>query len=482
MKDLQYIIHGIKLVSQDVPDLKLRGKPCFDSRAVEKGDLFVAVPGAAQDGHQWIENAIEKGAEVIVCERLPENIHKGICYIQTKDSHEALAIIASNFYGNPSGKIKLVGVTGTNGKTTTASLLYEIAGELGYKAGMISTIRVKYPGVDQVSTHTTPDPLRINQYLAEMVDLGCEFAFMEVSSHAIHQKRISRLTFSGGIFTNITHDHLDYHKTFREYLITKKSFFDSLPAEAFALVNKDDRNGSVMMQNTRASKHTYSLKSDSDFRGKILESHFEGNKLSVNGKELWTMLPGTFNAYNCLAIYGAGILLGFGREELQAALSSRKPVEGRFEVIRSASGKTAIVDYAHTPDAVENVLNTIRSIRQEGQKIITVVGAGGNRDKTKRPEMAKIAAGLSDRVILTSDNPRFEEPSEILKDMQAGVDIVLARKVTTISDREEAIRTACMMAEANDIILVAGKGHETYQEVRGVKYPFDDRVKVQTYL
>ena len=378
--------------------------------------------------------------------------------------------------------MKLVGVTGTNGKTTVATLLYKIANGLGFKAGLISTVTVRFNGHSRAATHTTPDPVQLQSVMREMADAGCEFVFMEVSSHAIHQKRIDGIHFRGGIFTNLTHDHLDYHVTFRDYLEAKKAFFDHLPSSAFALVNTDDRNGKVMVQNSRATVYTYAIRSMSDFHGKILESHFEGNLLEVNKHEFWTRLPGLFNAYNILAVYGAGIQLGFDELELMEQISLCTAVDGRFEIIRKDGGPTAIVDYAHTPDALENVLNTIRGIRKKNEQIITIVGAGGNRDKTKRPEMARIAAELSDRVILTSDNPRNEDPADIINDMKAGLSADLAKKVVIISDRDEAIRATCAFAMPSDIILLAGKGHETYQEIKGVKHHFDDREKLHQYL
>ncbi len=460
----------------------LTGSVTFNSREAGQGDLFVAVRGSRTDGHQYISSATAQGAMLVVCEEFPGETTNDVCYIRVEDSHRALALIASNYYGNPSAELSLVGVTGTNGKTTVASVLCDVAAGLGYGAGLISTVGVRYDGHAHPATHTTPDPLQIQSVLREMADAGCEFVFMEVSSHAIDQKRIEGLTFRGGIFTNLSHDHLDYHKTFRNYLETKKSFFDHLPAEAFALTNVDDRNGKVMVQNCRASVYTYGLKGMADFRGKVLESHFEGNLLQVNHHELWTRLPGMFNAYNILAVFGAGILLGLDEQELTKQISLSRPVDGRFEIIGKEGGPTAIVDYAHTPDALENVLNTIREIRRKGERIVTIVGAGGNRDRTKRPEMARIAARLSDRVILTSDNPRDEDPLDIIGDMKKGLDSELVKKVVVISDRAEAIRATCAFAEKRDIILLAGKGHETYQEIKGVKHHFDDREQLRNCL
>ncbi len=482
MRNIEDILKGCKVLDIRGDKKSLTGCVVFDSRAAGRGDLFVALSGTKVDGHQFIPVVVEQGAEFIVCENLPGKMLDGICYIRVEDSHRALAMISANFYGNPSAELKLIGVTGTNGKTTIASLLFQVAEGLGYKAGLISTISVRYDGKVRSATHTTPDPVQLQSVIREMADSGCEFVFMEVSSHAIHQKRIDGLQFRGGIFTNITHDHLDYHKTFRGYLEAKKAFFDGLGPGAFALVNRDDRNGLVMVQNTRASAHTYAMKSMADFHGKILESTMEGNLMQVNKTEFWTRLPGVFNAYNILAIYGAGILLGFEEQELIGQISLCTSVDGRFEIIRNAIGPTAIVDYAHTPDALENVLNTVRAIRKKDEMIITIVGAGGNRDKTKRPEMARIAAELSDKLILTSDNPRDEDPVDIINDMKAGLSAELARRTLIITDRDEAIRAACSFAGANDIILVAGKGHETYQEIRGVKHHFDDREKLRQYL
>ena len=454
----------------------------FDSRKISPGDLFVAVRGFATDGHRYIPAAIKSGAAYIVCEELPGLSEEKVTFIQVENSAKALGIIASNYYGNPSKSLKIIGITGTNGKTTIASLLYEVTLSLGYVAGLISTIKVCFSNQVRPATHTTPDPVQLHSTLSEMLDHGIEFVFMEVSSHAIHQDRISGIEFRGGIFTNLTHDHLDYHGDFRSYLNAKKKFFDDLSAKAFALANYDDRNGEVMLQNTRAHKYGYGLTGGADFRGKIIESHFEGNLLNINGQNVWTRLPGRFNAYNCLAVAATGELLGFDREELMMTLSSRSPVEGRFEIIRSDKGITAIVDYAHTPDALENVLLTINDLRREPGTLTTITGAGGDRDRTKRPLMAKIAALHSDRVILTSDNPRSEKPEEIIEEMKQGLDPVLLKKVISITSRDEAIRTACSFAKKNDILLVAGKGHETYQEVMGVRHHFDDREKLKEYL
>lgn len=447
----------------------------FDSRNVEKGFLFIAIKGTNVDGHEYINAALEKGAESILCEKIPDKISDNVTYITTQNSSKALGIVASNFYGNPSGKLKLVGITGTNGKTTTVTLLYRLFRQLGYKAGLLSTVRNYVDDEEYETNHTTPDSIYINNLLKQMVDKGCSYAFMEVSSHSVVQERISGLQFAGGIFSNITHDHLDYHITFDEYIRAKKQFFDQLPADAFALFNADDKNGKVMVQNTKAKIHSYAVKSLADFHAKIIESHFEGMLLNIDNTELWVKLIGEFNAYNILAVYSAAILLGEPKNEVLKIISNLSTVDGRFEYIRSNDGITAIVDYAHTPDAILNVLTTINQIRKGTEKIITVVGAGGNRDKTKRPKMAKVAVENSDKVILTSDNPRFEEPNDILKDMEQGIEEPFRKKYIVISDRKEAIKTACMMASAGDIILVAGKGHEPYQEIKGVKYHFNDK-------
>lgn len=447
----------------------------FDSRKVKPGSCFFAIRGSQNDGHSYIAKAIEMGATAIVCETIPDVYPENITFIQVKDSSVALGHAASAFYGNPSQKLKLIGITGTNGKTTTVTLLYRMVRRMGYKAGLLSTVINYIDGTEVPSTHTTPDSIQLNDLLKQMVDAGCDYCFMEVSSHSVVQNRIAGLSFAGGIFSNITHDHLDYHKTFAEYLKAKKRFFDDLPSEAFALTNTDDRNGMVMVQNTRAKVYTYSLRSMADFRCKVIESHFDGMMLNVDGVEVWTRLIGQFNAYNLLAIYATLVILGFDKNDVLTGISDVTPVAGRFEYIQSGHGVTAVVDYAHTPDALENVLKTINEIKSDSQRLITVVGAGGNRDKTKRPVMAKVAAELSDIVILTSDNPRFEEPTEIINDMKAGVDAQLAKKVVSIVDRREAIRTACMLALKGDIIMVAGKGHENYQEISGIKHHFDDK-------
>ncbi len=451
----------------------------IDSRKVSEGQLFFAISGTQVDGHRFIPNAVEAGAVAVVCEQLPESLNPAVCYIAVKNSEYTLGLVASAFYGNPSQQLKLVGVTGTNGKTTTATLLYYMFKELGYKAGLLSTI-VNYVGDKKVdATHTTPDAIHINSMLADMVADGCSYCFMEASSHAIAQQRIAGLSFVGGIFSNLTHDHLDYHKTFDEYLKAKKKFFDSLSANAFALTNVDDRNGRVMVQNTKATVKTYALRSMADFKCRIIEQGFEGMQLNIDGMDVWTSFIGEFNAYNLTAVYAATRMLGVEKEEALRLLSLMKPVAGRFDYVRSAKGVTAVVDYAHTPDALVNVLTTINQLRRGGERLITVVGCGGNRDKTKRPEMARIAADSSDVAILTSDNPRFEDPQVILNDMKEGLSVTQRTKALSIVDRLEAIRTAVMMAKENDIILIAGKGHEPYQEVNGVRNHFDDKETVQ---
>jgi UDP-N-acetylmuramoyl-L-alanyl-D-glutamate--2,6-diaminopimelate ligase len=449
-------------------------KMCFDSRAVEKLSLFVAVSGTQVDGHQFIDLAIEKGAQAIVCEVMPEKLVDGITYVEVEDSSKSLGTIASNFYDNPSLEIELIGITGTNGKTTTATLLHDLFTQLGLKSGLLSTVVNKIGGQSIISTHTTPDAIQLNALLRRMVEEGCKYCFMEVSSHAIHQNRIAGVEFKGAVFTNITHDHLDYHKTFSEYIKAKKLFFDGLSDSAFALVNKDDKNGLVMMQNTKAKQYTYALKSMADYTCKIIENDFSGMLLNISGNEVWTKLIGGFNAYNMLAIYSVADLLGIEKLEILTAISKLVSVDGRFQYIKSENEVAGIVDYAHTPDALKNVLKTINDIRTGNEQVITVVGCGGDRDKAKRPIMATIACDMSDKVILTSDNPRSENPEEIIKDMRAGVEAIHFKKVLAISNREEAIKTACALAETGDIILVAGKGHEKYQEINGVKIPFDD--------
>ena len=475
MKKLKELLLGVR-IENVYGDVEMTiGNVHFDSRKVGKGDLFVAQRGVNADGHAFISKAIAASVVAIVCEELPENLAVGVTYVLVTDSSEALGIIASNYYGNPSRVLKLVGVTGTNGKTTTATLLYELARLAGHKAGLLSTV-CNYIGDEKIaSTHTTPDALAINEFMSQMVNAGCEYCFMEVSSHSIHQKRIAGLDFDGAIFSNITHDHLDYHKTFKAYIEAKKAFFDHLSGHAFALTNADDKNGMVMLQNTVAHKYTYSCKTMADFNCKIIEKHLDGMLLKLDGHEVWTKFTGDFNAYNILAVYASACLLGFAREEVLKLVSLLVPVSGRFETLISTNGVMAVVDYAHTPDAIENVLSTIRGLVKKGNVVITVVGAGGDRDKTKRPEMAEAACRFSDQVILTSDNPRSEEPEAIIRDMQAGVKEECREKVQTITDRKEAIRKAISMAVKGDIVLVAGKGHENYQEIKGVKHHFDDK-------
>jgi len=475
MKKLNNILTGITILQQEGSLDASINQVNFDSRKVTNGDLFVAVKGTQTDGHNYIERAIEKGAIAIICQELPVQLNEAIAYCLVADSALALGVIAHNYYDRPSEKIKLVGVTGTNGKTTVATLLYQLFEGLGYYTGLLSTVQNKIGDHIIPSTHTTPDPISLNALLHEMVEDGCDYCFMEVSSHAIVQHRISGLKFTGGLFTNITHDHLDFHLTFDNYIKAKKMFFDMLPKNAFALTNIDDKNGMVMLQNTKAYKKTYGLKSLADYNARIIESHFSGMLLNIDKEEVWVKLVGEFNAHNMLAVYSTAMLLDQDSKKVLTVLSRLKGAEGRFETMISADGKIAIVDYAHTPDALENVLLTIRQLRINESQIITVVGCGGDRDKSKRPVMAKVAVDLSDKVILTSDNPRSEDPSAILKNMEEGISGEMKRKAFTISDRREAIRAACHLAQEGDIILVAGKGHETYQEIMGVKHPFDDR-------
>ncbi|HJA97065.1 MAG TPA: UDP-N-acetylmuramoyl-L-alanyl-D-glutamate--2,6-diaminopimelate ligase [Candidatus Alistipes faecavium] len=453
------------------------GGLAFDSRAVRPGDCFFAVVGTQADGHDYIAAAVERGAAAVVCQRLPEPQAAGVAYVVVEDSAGAMADMAAAFYGYPSRELKLVGITGTNGKTTTVTLLYDLVRAMGYRAGLISTVVYRIDGREIASTHTTPDPIRLNAMMREMADAGCDYCFMECSSHAIVQERTRGLDFAGGIFSNITHDHLDYHKTFAEYIRAKKRFFDTLPAGAFALTNADDRNGAVMVQNTAARVSTYSLRAMADFRGKILEMHPDGMLLRLDGQELWVSLLGRFNAYNLLAVYGAACLLGLDRREVLRVMSTLQPVDGRFEVVRAANGTTAIVDYAHTPDALENVLQTIGELRTPTQQLIVVCGCGGDRDRTKRPEMAAIAVKHASTAIFTSDNPRHEAPEAILDDMTAGLDA--GTRYLRITDRAEAIRTAVMMSHPGDLLLVAGKGHETYQIVGDEKHHFDDREELR---
>ena len=454
----------------------------FDSRKIGSNDLFIAIRGTQSDGHDFIEKAIQQGAVAIVCDTFPTEIIEGITYIQVKDTNKALAFIAANYFGNPSHELKLVGITGTNGKTTIASLLYQLFQNAGYKVGLLSTVKIMVDVIEYKATHTTPDSITINQYLREMVDAGVTHCFMEVSSHGIHQQRTEGLHFEGGVFTNLSHDHLDYHPTFAEYRDVKKSFFDHLPKTAFALVNVDDKNGAVMLQNTAARKLKYALKSYANYKAQILENQMSGLLLKINENEVWVRLIGTFNAYNLLAIYGTAVELGLDYFEVLRLMSELESVSGRFQFIVSNEKITAIVDYAHTPDALENVLKTINDIRTKNEQLITIVGCGGDRDKTKRPIMANIASTLSDKIIITSDNPRTENPETIIAEMEKGVEPQNFKKTISITDRKQAIKTACQLAQPNDIILIAGKGHETYQEINGVRYDFDDMEIVKELL
>ncbi len=471
LKDILYKVH-IEAVhgATDVVVSKIE----FDSRKIELNDVFIAIRGTLSDGHDYIEKALSLGAIAVICEEFPSVIVNGVTYIKVKDSNEALAFLAANYYENPSENIRLVGVTGTNGKTTIASLLYQLFKKAGYKVGLLSTVKIMVDEQEFKATHTTPDSLTINKYLDLMVQEGCEFCFMEVSSHGVHQKRTEALRFEGGVFTNLSHDHLDYHNTFAEYRDVKKSFFDNLPKSAFAITNIDDKNGLVMLQNTKARKLTYALKSYSDYKAQILENQLSGLLLKINDNEVWVKLIGSFNAYNLLAIYGVAVELGIEKMEALRLLSELESVSGRFQFIVSESKITAIVDYAHTPDALENVLKTIEDIRTKNEQLITVVGCGGDRDKTKRPIMAHIASSMSDKAIFTSDNPRTENPETIIEEMEKGVEPHNFKKTVSILDRKQAIKTACQLANPNDIILIAGKGHETYQEINGVRHDFDD--------
>jgi len=473
------IIRGIEIISVTGDQERLIENIESDSRKIVPGSVFVAVKGYNTDGHGFIDTAINAGAAAVICETLPLNRSEEICWIKTADSARALGLAASNFYGNPSSALRLVGVTGTNGKTTIATLLYRMFIRLGYKCGLFSTVCNYINDREYPATHTTPDPIKLNMLLSEMVEAGCDYAFMEVSSHSVDQKRIAGLQFTGGIFTNLTHDHLDYHKTFENYLAAKKGFFDSLAPGAFALVNADDRNGKVMLQNCRATHHTFSVRGMADYRCTLLEQGFEGMSLRMQGEELWTRFIGDFNASNLLAVYAASELLGASKKEILTILSDLHPVAGRLETIKSDDGISGIVDYAHTPDALLNVIDTINKIREGAVQLITVVGAGGDRDRTKRPKMASIAAEGSTKVILTSDNPRTEDPEKILDDMEAGIGPEVKRKTLRIADRREAIRTAVMLANSGDVILIAGKGHETYQEIKGVRHHFDDREELK---
>ncbi|MDB5199812.1 MAG: UDP-N-acetylmuramoyl-L-alanyl-D-glutamate--2,6-diaminopimelate ligase [Chitinophagaceae bacterium] len=476
MASLQNILYGVNLKSttgkevDEVTDLQI------DSRKATKGSCFIAIKGSAADGHNFIDTAIAKGAAVIVCEHLPAEINREVKYVEVENSASAAGIMAHNFYGQPSGKIKLIGVTGTNGKTTIATLLFKLYAALGYKCGLISTVQNQIADEIIPSTHTTPDAISVNELLAKMVNASCTHVFMEVSSHALDQHRVAGLKFTGGIFTNITHDHLDYHKTFDEYIKAKKKFFDELSASAFAISNADDKRGAVMLQNTRAKKYFYSLKTMAEFKGKILENSLTGLLMTINDIEVHFKMIGTFNAYNILAVYGAAVCLGEDKQIVLQVLSSLTGAEGRFDYMVSPKDKViGIIDYAHTPDALLNVLATIKNLRQGEEKILTVVGCGGDRDKTKRPVMAEVACEHSDKIFFTSDNPRSEDPNEIIKDMESGVNVTCRKKYISIADRKEAIKTAVSFSKREDIVLVAGKGHEKYQEIKGIKYPFDDK-------
>ena len=472
LNELLKNITPIKIIGND--DVEITGVN-IDSRRIKTGHLFVAMKGTQVDGHLFIGKAIELGAISVLCEDLPEVLQEGITYVQVESTEDAVGKVATLFYGDPSHKLKLVGVTGTNGKTTIATLLYNMFRKFGHKVGLLSTVCNYIDDVEVPADHTTPDPIELNELLAKMVEASCEYAFMECSSHAIHQKRIGGLKFAGGLFTNLTRDHLDYHKTFENYRNAKKAFFDGLPKDAFAITNADDKNGMIMVQNTKATVKTYSIRTLADFRARILECHFEGMYLEIDGREVGVQFIGKFNVSNLLAVYGAAIMLGKKPEDVLLVLSTLHSVNGRLEPIHSPEGFTAIVDYAHTPDALVNVLNAIHEVLDGKGHVITVCGAGGNRDKGKRPLMAQEAVRQSDKVIITSDNPRFEEPQDIINDMLAGLNEQQMRKVISIVDRKEAIRTACMMAQKGDVVLVAGKGHETYQEIKGVKHHFDDK-------
>ncbi|WP_411275369.1 UDP-N-acetylmuramoyl-L-alanyl-D-glutamate--2,6-diaminopimelate ligase [Daejeonella sp.] len=475
MKVLRDILYGVPL-KQVVGSTELEvSSICFDSRKAEHGSLFIAVAGTVSNGHDFIETAISQGAIAIVCESLPGKLHNGLSYFLVDDSAKSLGIIAANYFEHPSSKLKLVGVTGTNGKTTVATLLFQLFRDLGFKCGLLSTVQNQINDLVIASTHTTPDPIALSALLNDMVDSGCDYCFMEVSSHAVAQQRISGLQFAGGVFTNLTHDHLDFHLTFDAYLNAKRGFFDGLESSSFALTNIDDKNGIIMLQNSRAHKKTYGLKNIADFKAKIIENHFSGLLLNIDGEEVWFKMVGSFNAYNLLAVYSTAMLLEQDHARVLISLSRLSGAEGRFDYTVSPSGIIGIVDYAHTPDAVQNVLQTIQDIRTGTEQVITVIGCGGDRDKSKRPVMAQVACDWSNKVILTSDNPRSESPEEIIHDMEAGVMPQNKKKAISIVDRKEAIRTACHLARPGDIILVAGKGHEKYQETAGVKHPFDDK-------
>ncbi|MCM4161514.1 UDP-N-acetylmuramoyl-L-alanyl-D-glutamate--2,6-diaminopimelate ligase [Antarcticibacterium flavum] len=482
MKSLKDILYKVPMEAVAGSTAVIVNEIHFDSRRVQLNDVFVAVRGTVVDGHQYITTAVKNGALAVICEELPSNIVNGVTYVQVANSQTALAYMAANFYDNPSANLKLVGVTGTNGKTTIATLLYNLFTKAGFKVGLLSTVKVMVAEQEYPATHTTPDSLTINSYLHKMNLEGVEFCFMEVSSHGIAQKRTAALQFAGAIFTNLSHDHLDYHKDFAEYRDVKKVLFDELPSSAFALVNVDDKNGQVMMQNTKAKKYTYALKSYADYNAQILENQFSGLLLKLNGHEVWSKLIGNFNAYNILAIYATGELLGLDVQENLRIISELESVSGRFQYVVTPKKVTAIVDYAHTPDALKNVLETINSIRTKNEELITVVGCGGDRDKTKRPVMGHIASALSTKVIFTSDNPRTEDPEKILEEMEQGVEPQNFKKTMAVVNRKQAIKTACQMAQPNDIILIAGKGHETYQEINGKRTDFDDFKIVSEFL
>ena len=479
MAVLADLLKNVKVIGiNGNPDVEINGME-LDSRQVKPGGLFFAVKGTVTDGHKFIPKALENGAVAVVCQDLPETMPEGVTFVKLENTEHAVGQIATDFYGDPTSKMKLVGVTGTNGKTTIATVLYNMFRRLGFKAGLLSTVCNYVDGQPIPTEHTTPDPITLNRLLAQMVEAGCQYAFMEVSSHAVAQNRIGGLRFAGGLFTNLTRDHLDYHKTFENYRDAKKAFFDNLPKDAFAITNADDKNGMVMVQNTKANVKTYSVKQMADFKAKIIECHFEGMYLEINGREVGVQFIGKFNVSNLLAVYGAAVMLGQQPEDVLVAMSEMKSVNGRFEAITAPKGFTAIVDYAHTPDALENVLNAIHDVLEGKGQVITVCGAGGNRDKGKRPIMAQEAVRQSDRVIITSDNPRFEEPQDIINDMLAGLDEEQRKKVFSIVDRREAIRLACDIAQKGDVVLIAGKGHEDYQEIKGVKHHFDDKEEVR---
>ncbi|WP_457609980.1 UDP-N-acetylmuramoyl-L-alanyl-D-glutamate--2,6-diaminopimelate ligase [Lutibacter sp.] len=482
MKLLKDILDKVKIITTNGGTEKVINTIAFDSREVVRNSLFVAQKGLVFDGHQFIDKSIQQGAIAIVCEEFPKNLTQDVTYIKVEDSNSALAIIASNFYDNPSSKLKLIGITGTNGKTTIATLLYNLFQKLGYKSGLLSTVKIMVDTVEYEATHTTPNSILINKYLNEMVDKDVEYCFMEVSSHGIHQKRTEGLQFAGGVFTNLTHDHLDYHKTFAAYRDVKKIFFNSLPKSAFALVNIDDKNGAVMLQNTKAKKYSYALKTMADFKAKILENEFSGLLLNIDKNDIWTKLTGSFNAYNLVAIYGVANLLGLDSVRTLTAISELESVSGRFQHFVSNTGIIAIIDYAHTPDALKNVLETINNIRTGNEQVITVVGCGGDRDKAKRPVMGRIASQLSSQVVFTSDNPRSENPQTIIEEIERGVETQNIKKTIAILDREQAIKIAIKLANKGDIILIAGKGHETYQEIKGERSHFDDLEVVTHFL